>query len=284
MQPFATAMAVLAMGAAVSAQTFNIKLDGMQEVPPVGTMGTGTAKITLDVATGAVQVDGTYKDLSSPATMAHIHGPAAAGASAGILIGLTTTGGTTGSFLGGGTLTPTEVNDMLAGLHYVNVHTGLFTAGEIRGQIVAPGSATPYGGNPPGSLALIAGAVKINSTMTLGIDNPLGTQSVGSVPFLALSFGQDPGFVVSGTGTLIPGWGMSGPSGELLIAVAPPNPFEVLSGSPWTGPGNPAPIVVPIPNQLSIVGVKAYAQGLLVDPFATPTFGLTNALALDVGL
>lgn len=284
MQPFVTAVAVLAMGAAASAQTFNITLDGSQEVPPVATTGTGTAQVSVDVPTGAVQVDGTYTGLSSPVTAAHIHGPAAVGAEAGILIGLGVTGGTTGTFFGSGTLTPAQVTDLLAGMHYVNVHTALFADGEVRGQIIAPGSATPYGGNPPGSLALIAGAVKINTTITLGVDNPLGTQSMGSMPFVGISLGQDPGFLVTGTGTLVPGWGMSGPSGELLISVAPPNPPVIKDGPAWTGAGNPAPIVIPIPNQLPLIGAKVYAQGLLIDPFALPTFGLTNALLLDIGL
>jgi hypothetical protein len=277
-------LAALVLGTAASAQTFDITLDGAQEVPPVATPGTGTATVTIDVATGAVQVDGTYQNLSSGATAAHIHGPAPVGGSAGILIGLAVTGGTSGTFFGGGTLSPAEVTDFLGGLHYLNVHTTLFSAGEIRGQIVAPGSATPYGGNPPGSLSLIGGAVKINTTLTLGVDNPLGTQAVGSLPFLGLALGADPSFVLTGTGTPVPGWGMSGPTGEILISVAAPNPIIVLPGPAWAGAGNPAPITIPIPNQLPLVGVDIFAQAVLIDAFGTPTFGLTNGMLLDIGL
>jgi hypothetical protein len=56
---------------------------------------------------------------------------------AGILVGLTHTGGTSGLLSGGGTLSAGQINDMKNGLHYVNVHSVNFGGGEIRGQVVA---------------------------------------------------------------------------------------------------------------------------------------------------
>jgi len=284
MKSLVSVLGAFVLGATASAQSFTFDLNGMQEVPPVPTSGTGTATVKVDVTTGAVTVTGTYQGLTSTATAAHIHGPALVGTSGPIIVTLAVSGGTSGTISGGGTLLPTQVTDLLNGLQYVNVHTGLFTAGEIRGQIIAVGSATAYGGNPPGSLALTAGTPKINTTITMGIDNPLGTQSPGSIPFLGISLGPDPGFEVTGTGTLVPGWGMSGPSGELLISVASPNPIIVFQGPAWSSAGNPALITFPIPDQIVIVGLKVYCQGVMIDPFASPHFGLTNGLLVDIGL
>jgi hypothetical protein len=284
MKPFIAALAALALGAVASAQTFNITLDSAQEVPPNPSTGTGTGTVTLNVSTGALQVNGTYTGMTSTVMAAHLHGPGAPGVSAGIMVGLAVTGGTSGTYFGGGTLTPTQVTNVMSGLTYLNIHTAMFSGGEIRGQVVAPGSATPYGGNPPLSLQLVGGAVKINTTATLGVDNPLGSQSVGSLPFVGIANAQDPTFVGTGTGTPIPGWGMSGPTGALLISVGAPNPLLSLSGPAWTGAGNPAPVALSIPNLVTLVGLKVYGQGILLDPFSTPTFGLTNGLILDIGL
>lgn len=285
MQPFAKALAVLAMGAVASAQTFNVTLEGSQEVPPVASTGEGTGTVTVDTVTGAIKIDGTYTNLTSPVTDAHLHGPAPVGSEANPLLPLSFSGGITGTFTGTGTLLPSEVTALLTGLTYLNVHTSLFPEGEIRAQVVAPGSAQVYGGNPPSSLLLVSGTVKVNHDMVVGVDNPLGTQSLGSLPFLGFSQGQDPSFILTGTGTMVPGWGMSGGAGELLISVAPPSPQVILTGPAWGGPSIPAPIQVHIPNQLPLVGLKIYAQAVMIDPFASsPKLGLTNGMIFDIGL
>lgn len=140
---------------------FAFPLSAGQEVPPSGTGGSGQATVFLDDVTGAVSVTGTYTGLSSVAIAAHIHGPAPAGVNAGVIVGLTISGGTSGTLSGGGTLSAANVSDMIAGLTYVNLHTSSFGGGEIRGQIVAA-SAVPA--LPPtwvaglAALALIGGA------------------------------------------------------------------------------------------------------------------------------
>jgi hypothetical protein len=75
----------------------------------------------------------TYTGLSGPATGAHIHGPAAAGANAGIVVPFTNVG--TQPIQGQATITPTQFGDLAAGLWYVNVHTAQAPGGEIRGQL-----------------------------------------------------------------------------------------------------------------------------------------------------
>lgn len=133
-------LAVLSLSTPASAlgvHSFTFQLSGAQEVPPVASGGSGACTVTLDDVTGAVTVSGVYTGLTSNATLAHIHGPAAVGVNAGVLVSLTQTGGTSGTVSGGGTLSPANVNNLLNGLTYVNVHTVNHGGGELRGQIVA---------------------------------------------------------------------------------------------------------------------------------------------------
>jgi CHRD domain-containing protein len=131
------AVSLATPSSALGTRTFGVVLNGAAEVPPNGSAGTGNAAVTLDDVTGAVTVTGFYTGLGSNANAAHIHGPAPAGMNAGIILGLTQTGGTTGNFSGSGTLTAGQITSMINGLTYLNVHTNLMANGEIRGQIVA---------------------------------------------------------------------------------------------------------------------------------------------------
>ena len=140
--------------------------------------------------------------------------------------------------------------------------------------------------NPAGSLIpLTATLPKVGETLVLGVDNPLGTQAPGSMPILAISSLPDPAFPF---GTLVPGWGMTGPGddGELLINIAWPDPVLTLSDGLWAGPGTPAPTLVPVPSDCFFVGFTVYAQAVLVDssPTAMIPIGITEALALTIGV
>ena len=131
------ALSLATPSSALGTRNFFVQLNGAQEVPPNGSTATGTGAVTLDDVTGAVSITGTYTGLGSNANAAHLHGPAPAGMNAGIIIGFTQTGGTTGTFSGSGTLSPAQITAMINGLHYLNVHSNALGAGEIRGQIVA---------------------------------------------------------------------------------------------------------------------------------------------------
>jgi hypothetical protein len=134
---------LLAAAGSASAQILNFtaSLDGAQEVPPVNTPGYGFANVTLNVATGQVTVSGDYFELLSPVTAAHIHGLAPAGVNAGVIVPLQLTGTTSGTVSGMGTLTGAQVDGMIQGLTYINIHTNLHPGGEIRGQIIpSPGA------------------------------------------------------------------------------------------------------------------------------------------------
>jgi hypothetical protein len=112
---------------------FKADLLGTSEVPPVTIAGKGTATATLDTATKTLTWTVDYSALSGPVTGAHIHGPAAAGANAGIVLPFT--GDLASPIKGSATLTDTQVADLEAGKYYVNLHTAANKPGEIRGQL-----------------------------------------------------------------------------------------------------------------------------------------------------
>jgi hypothetical protein len=142
-------LASVALALSASAQTLSstVGLDGAQEAPPVATTGTGTATVTVDAVTRAVTVSGTYSGLVSNQTIAHIHvGPF--GVAGGIALDLVGTGGTAGTITGSGTFSVSEFNAFKAGDTYINVHSVMFGAGEIRGQIVNLVGSTELPGDP----------------------------------------------------------------------------------------------------------------------------------------
>lgn len=121
--------------------TFTTELSGTQQVPPVKTSGHGTADLTYDTSTRVLTWDITYSGLSSPATMAHIHGPAMAGKNAGIEIWLSKRGTPpTSPIKGEATLSEAQAKMLMADETYINVHSKDHPAGEIRGQIEPPKS------------------------------------------------------------------------------------------------------------------------------------------------
>jgi hypothetical protein len=125
----------LVWGVAQAAQiNFKADLNSASEVPPVTGAGKGTATLSLDTATKMLTWTVTYSGLSGPATAAHIHGPAALGANAGVLVPFT--GDLANPIKGSATLTDAQISDLETGKWYVNVHTAANKSGEIRGQLV----------------------------------------------------------------------------------------------------------------------------------------------------
>jgi hypothetical protein len=118
---------------------FKVELTGAQSAPPVDTSGAGTAKLTFDPATRVVTWNIACSGLSSPATMAHFHGPAKAGQNAPPVIWLSKQGSPPANpMTGSATLTPEQAKQFSEGEWYINVHTQAHPAGEIRGQVVPP--------------------------------------------------------------------------------------------------------------------------------------------------
>ncbi len=115
-----------------------VSLSGAAQRPiPVNTSADGFG--TLQVSGNTLTFNIGYRGLSSPATMAHIHGPGDSTEAVGILIDLAPFNngafGTEGTLIGSVGLTAANKAALLSGLTYVTVHTANNPGGEIRGQI-----------------------------------------------------------------------------------------------------------------------------------------------------
>jgi CHRD domain-containing protein len=106
-------------------------ISAAQEVPTNASFGNGTATFVIDTVANTMSFNISYQGLSSAETAAHIHGPAARGVNAGVLIGLPATNPKIGTWA----YPPAQEANILAGLMYVNIHTTINPGGEIRGQI-----------------------------------------------------------------------------------------------------------------------------------------------------
>jgi hypothetical protein len=134
-------LVVLVQPAMAAPMSFKVNLNGAQQVPPVQTGATGTADLTYDPATRMLTWNVSYGGLSGPATMAHVHGPAAQGKNGPPIIWLSEKGAAVGNPIKGeATLTPEQAQQMMAGDWYINVHTQANPGGEIRGQVMPPKS------------------------------------------------------------------------------------------------------------------------------------------------
>lgn len=113
---------------------FTSALVGAQAADCLGTgsAGTGSGTLTLDTATGIVSYNITFSGLGSPETSAHVHGPAVECVGA---VGIYVLSAGSPKIGTSPPLSAQDQADMIAGLHFINIHTVGFSGGEIRGQI-----------------------------------------------------------------------------------------------------------------------------------------------------
>lgn len=116
---------------------YPVSLSGHEEITASGSTGTGSGTLSVNLASGAISGAITVSDFT--ATAAHIH-DGFAGVSGPVLIGLEqdATDATRWQVPANTTLTSVQVDRLLAGALYVNVHSAALPAGEVRGQILPP--------------------------------------------------------------------------------------------------------------------------------------------------
>ncbi|PLC07439.1 CHRD domain-containing protein [Variovorax sp. RO1] len=129
----AVALAGCGMMSKSNVANFSGAMNAASEVPPNMTRGSGMAEAWLNRDTNVLKYKITYDGLSGPATAAHFHGPAAAGANAGVVLPFASAAS---PIEGQATLTPAQAADLVAGKWYANIHTAANPAGEIRGQML----------------------------------------------------------------------------------------------------------------------------------------------------
>jgi hypothetical protein len=118
-------------------QKFVAALRSEQEVPANPSAATGTCTATLIEAAPFLTASCTYSGLESRLVAGHIHGSAAVGVNAPVMIDLMPpTGGTSGSFIRQPlSITPKGVTALRSNLLYINFHSSSLPGGEIRGQL-----------------------------------------------------------------------------------------------------------------------------------------------------
>ena len=127
--------ALLAFVAAARAETINLSgdLKAANEVPPNSSPATGHVDAVFDTTNQELSWTVTYSNLTGPATGAHFHGPSEQGKNAGIILPFKTV---QSPIQGTATIPANQVDDMLAGKWYANIHTSQNPGGEIRGQLL----------------------------------------------------------------------------------------------------------------------------------------------------
>jgi hypothetical protein len=193
----AIAFATMPVGVFAAIHTFDVaSIDGAQETPPNGSTSTGSGTFTLDDSTGIATFNITHNCCTSGETQAHVHGPASPGVPAGIIYGLPAGNPKIGS---SPVLTAQQQADMLANLHYVNIHSNSFVAGEIRGQIILTGTTqlkptkTILVKNPPAGATKrkILWKVKENASSNTVTGDPTNLVTGGATLRVALTPGGD---------------------------------------------------------------------------------------------
>lgn len=138
------------------ATSFEARLEGFREVPPISTPASGefTARLTGEGESVQIEYELTYRGLTTPTLAAHVHFAQRGvnGAVSAFLCGggdkpaCPAEGTVTGTIDGPDVVGPEargiaagELEELLAamqrGVTYVNVHSEQYPDGEIRGQI-----------------------------------------------------------------------------------------------------------------------------------------------------
>ena len=144
-----------------NAQIYWASLSGPAEAPPNNSPGTGKALITIDAVANTMRVQATFSGLLAGVTASHIHAPTAVAGTgtAGVATSLPTfpgfpAGVTSGTYdqtfnmLLSSSYNPAYITNnggttasafaalrtaIAAGKAYLNIHSSMFTGGEIRG-------------------------------------------------------------------------------------------------------------------------------------------------------
>jgi hypothetical protein len=119
------ALAMLGARADAGFWTFSGPIEGSQEVPPTGSTVVGFVSGDYNDVTNVMNILAYPDGFTTAVLDSHIHGPAAPGTNAGILIGLGAGGGFGYDYYKAMqfTLTPIQESYFLSGMTYINVHT-----------------------------------------------------------------------------------------------------------------------------------------------------------------
>ena len=131
-------LVLLATPARAETVKFEAMLDQDQAVPAptaVAEAG-GRAYVTLETDSNQIAWVIEYYSLSGAITAIHFHGPAGHGEAGDVAVVIDNTSETVGKMTGTAGISAEQAEHLMAGMWYVNIHTELNGAGEIRGQLI----------------------------------------------------------------------------------------------------------------------------------------------------
>jgi hypothetical protein len=148
-------MALLVAGVAHGVTNFECTIDGAQNVPPNPVSATGTGSFVLNDAQTELTYTIEFSGLTSPEIAAHLHN-AGFHSNGPVVHGLPLGSPKAGVW----SITPSQVTELFAGRIYVNIHSEIYTLGEIRGNLTPV--ATGVDSEPP----------KRSSALKANVPNP----------------------------------------------------------------------------------------------------------------
>jgi len=135
----------------LNSPVIDVAVSATEVFPRTNSTATGAGQLTFNLVTGAVTGGVTLTGIT--ATLAHIHS-GIAGTNGPVLVDFVQSASDANRWdsESGGTLTAAQVDALLAGQLYVNVHSAAFPGGEIRGQIKPQGIAVAVAGMAGGNV------------------------------------------------------------------------------------------------------------------------------------
>lgn len=127
---------ILAQPALAEMVMYQADLTGAAQVPPVDTAALGMSEITIDTDAMTISWTETHEGLTGEPTAAHFHAPASAEESAPPVVDILAD-----LAAGSRDITPEQMEQIEAGMWYLNVHSAKYPNGEIRGQVVPADAA-----------------------------------------------------------------------------------------------------------------------------------------------
>ena len=115
-----------------------LPMTGAQETPAVSTSATGSIDANYNRLTRTLSYSLTFSGLTDSAVAAHIHGLGEVGVTAPVVQTFTFPRRKAGSYSGTLYVDGVKIKeeDIIAGRYYINIHSKVYTAGEIRGQLI----------------------------------------------------------------------------------------------------------------------------------------------------
>jgi hypothetical protein len=131
----ATVLLTARIASGQGGETFKARLSALPVDAITAPTMTGSGSVTAELQGNTLVIKGEFKDMNSPATVAHIH-RALKGLRGPNVFDLTVTKAASGTLEGRLTLTAAQVADLNRSWYYVQIHTEKNPEGQLRGWLL----------------------------------------------------------------------------------------------------------------------------------------------------